>query len=154
MTLAKFAIPAVLTAALFAAPAFGDTADDLKDAIKKLEKATKDLGDAKDALKTDELRGKAITIDTKIDLLDKDIQEIKTDLREIKRHLEGTGTTTKSNRSTRARAGFASSTSSARKCHRVNGRSYHCCPARSDWSRCLRAFHLPGSPASARCPGT
>ena len=44
MTLAKFAIPAVLTAALFAAPAFGDPADDLKEAIKKLEKATKDLG--------------------------------------------------------------------------------------------------------------
>jgi peptidoglycan hydrolase CwlO-like protein len=93
MTLAKFTIPAILTAALFAAPAFADPAEDLKEAVKKLEKATKELQEAKEALKIDDLRGKSLTIENKIDAIDKDIGEIKKDLRDLKRRLENGGST-------------------------------------------------------------
>jgi Skp family chaperone for outer membrane proteins len=93
MTHTKFAFSALLGLAIAASPALADTADDLKEAIKKLDKATKELQDAKDALKVDELRGKAITIDTKVDLIDKDIQEIKKDIRDIKRKLNDSSST-------------------------------------------------------------
>lgn len=93
MTNTRFALAALIGLAIAVSPAVADPAEDLKEAIKKLEKATKDLQDAKDALKVDELRGKAITIDTKIDLIDKDIQDIKKDIREIKRKLNDTSST-------------------------------------------------------------
>jgi hypothetical protein len=89
----RFALASIVGLAIAAAPAFGEPAEDLRKAVEKLEKATKDLQDAKDALKVDELRGKAITIDTKIDLIDKDIQDIKKDIREIKRKLNDTSST-------------------------------------------------------------
>jgi hypothetical protein len=90
MTLIKSALATLLGAAIVAAPTFAQPpADDLKKsvdkAVEKLEKAAKDLQEAKDALKNDDLRGKAITIDTKLDMLDKDVQEIKKDVRELRR---------------------------------------------------------------------
>jgi hypothetical protein len=98
MTLAKSALATLLGAAIAAAPTFAQSpAEDLKKsvdkAVEKLEKVTKDLQEAKDALKNDDLRGKAITIDTKLDMLDKDIQDIKKDVRELRRRA-GDGTST------------------------------------------------------------
>lgn len=87
MTLAKCALAVVLGTALAAGPAFADPAEDLKKAIEKLDKITKEVQDLKESMKIDELRGKAITIDTKLDMLDKDILEIKKDIKEIKRRL-------------------------------------------------------------------
>lgn len=88
MTYAKFALASLLAFGLVTAPAFADPAADLKQAVEKLDKATKDLQEAKEALKIDELRAKAIKIDTTIELIDKDIQDLKKDIRDIKRKLE------------------------------------------------------------------
>lgn len=99
MTLAKYALASILGAAIVTAPTFAQPApDDLKKsvdkAVERLEKVTKDLQEARDALKNDDLRGKVITIDTKLDMLDKDIQDIKKDVRELRRRAgEGTATT-------------------------------------------------------------
>jgi hypothetical protein len=91
MTLTRLALPATLAAALLAAPAFADPAEDLREAVKKFDKATKDLADARDALKSDELRGKVNTLDSKIDLIDQDIKSIQKDIRDIKRRLDNSG---------------------------------------------------------------
>jgi hypothetical protein len=93
MTHTRFAFASLLALGLIATPAFAQTAEDLKKAIDRLDKATKEWQEAKDALKIDELRGKAITIDSKIDLIDKDIQDIKKDIRDIKRKLDGGSST-------------------------------------------------------------
>ncbi len=93
MSCTRFAFAGLLGVAIAAAPAAAQTAEELKKATDKVEKLTKELQDIKDALKTDELRGKAITIDTKIDLIDKDIQDIKKDIREIKRKLNDNAST-------------------------------------------------------------
>jgi hypothetical protein len=88
MSFAKSAFGAGLAVALLATPAYSQgTAEDLKAAIQKLEQATKDLKDLKDTLNADTLRSKLGTID----LIDKDIQDLKKDIREIKRKLEGSG---------------------------------------------------------------
>jgi hypothetical protein len=87
MILTKSTLAAVLAVALVAVPAFAQTAEDLKKAVDKLDQATKDLKEAKDALKTDDLRTKAATIEAKLDLLDKDIQDIKRDIGEIRRRM-------------------------------------------------------------------
>lgn len=92
MTLTRL-IPALFAAAALAAPAAGQTPEDLKKSIDRLEKAVRDLQDAKDGLRTDELRKTASTLDAKLDLIDKDIQDIKKDIRELKRKANG-GTTT------------------------------------------------------------
>jgi hypothetical protein len=98
MTLAKSALAAAFAVALVATPASGQaTIDDVKksvdQAVQKLDKLTKDLADAKEAMKTDDLRTKATTLDTKLDILDKDVQDIKKDLREIRQRLGERGTT-------------------------------------------------------------
>jgi hypothetical protein len=97
MTLAKSALATLLGAAIIAAPSLAQPTEDQKKAfdktVEKLEQAAKDLKDAKDALKTDDLRSKAITIDTKLDMLDKDIQDIKKDVREIRRQMGERGST-------------------------------------------------------------
>jgi len=85
MTFAKCALAVVLATAVAAAPAFADQAEDLKKALEKLDKVSKEIQDLKESMKIEELRGKAITIDTKLDMLDKDILEIKKDIKEIKR---------------------------------------------------------------------
>ena len=85
MTLAKCALAVVLGTAFAAGPAFADQAEDLKKALEKLDKLSKEVLDLKDSMKIEELRGKAITIDTKLDMLDKDILEIKKDIKDIKR---------------------------------------------------------------------
>ena len=89
MTYAKFALAGLLAFGLATAPAFADPAEDIKKAVDKLEKATKELQEAKEAFKIDELRAKAIKIDTTIELIDKDIQDIKKDIRDIQRKLNG-----------------------------------------------------------------
>jgi len=89
MKYTKFALAALLALGLVTAPAFADPADDLKKAVEKLEKATKELQEAKEAFKIDELRGVAVKVDTRLDFIDKDLQEIKKDIREIKRKLDG-----------------------------------------------------------------
>jgi hypothetical protein len=93
MTLTKSVLAALLGLALVAAPAAGQTAEDIKKINDKLDKIAQDLTDAKNGLKTDELRSKAITIDTKLDMLDKDVQELKKDIKDIRNRL-GDRTTT------------------------------------------------------------
>lgn len=133
MTHTRFALASLLALGLMATPAFAQTAEDLKKAIDKLEKATKDLQETKDALKVDELRTRSSTIDSKIDLIDKDIQDIKKDIRDIKRKLDG-------NTSTSLRPDFDSATIRGQGRVRfinefneemsvvVNGRSYRLLP--------------------------
>ena len=94
MTLTRSLFAALLGLALVAAPAAGQpTAEDVKKINDKLDKITQDLADAKNSLKTDELRSKAITIDTKLDMLDKDVQELKKDLKDIRSRLGDRSTT-------------------------------------------------------------
>jgi len=92
MTLARF-LPAALLAAALAAPAAGQTAEDIKKLNDKLDKITKDLQDLKDGLKTDAIREKVTGVDGKMDQLDQDIQTIKKDLRDLKRKVDGGSTT-------------------------------------------------------------
>ncbi len=81
MTLRRFALPALLTASLAATPSFAadpPTAADLAKAIENLEKATKSLQEAKDALsKLEEVRGKQITLGAEIDILKRDMADLK-----------------------------------------------------------------------------
>jgi cell division protein ZapA (FtsZ GTPase activity inhibitor) len=97
MTLTKSALATLLGAAIVAAPTFAQTPEEQKkafdNAVQKLDQAAKDLKEAKDAIKNDDLRGKVTTLDAKLELLDKDIQEIKKDVREIRRRM-GDGTST------------------------------------------------------------
>jgi hypothetical protein len=97
MTLTKSALATLLGAAIVAAPTFAQPTEEQKKAfdktVEKLDKAAKDLTDAKDALKNDDLRGKVTTIDAKLELLDKDIQDIKKDVREIRRRMADGPTT-------------------------------------------------------------
>ena len=67
--------------------------EEIKKINDKLDLLTKDLKDLKDSLKIDEVRAKAITIETKIDLLDREIQDIKKDVKELRRRA-GEGPTT------------------------------------------------------------
>jgi outer membrane murein-binding lipoprotein Lpp len=87
MTFAKYALAVLLGTALAAGPAFADPADDLKKAVEKLEKATKELQEAKEALKVDELRSRTSVIEAKIDLLSNDLLDLRKDIREIKRRV-------------------------------------------------------------------
>ncbi|MSR51905.1 MAG: hypothetical protein EXS09_01275 [Gemmataceae bacterium] len=97
MSYTKFALCGLLAMSLVTVPVFAEPADDLKKAVEKLDKAAKELQEAKEAFKIDELRAKAIKIDTTIELIDKDIQDIKKDIRDIKRKLEvGPSTSLKS----------------------------------------------------------
>ncbi|HJZ91761.1 MAG TPA: hypothetical protein VKE40_12875 [Gemmataceae bacterium] len=92
MTLTRYALAALLGTTLVTAPAAAQaTAEELKKEIEKLQQATKDLKEAKDA--KDDLRTKVNAIDSKIDIIDKDIQELKRDIREIRRRLGTDGTT-------------------------------------------------------------
>ena len=93
MTLTRLTPAALFGVALLAAPAFGQTAEDIKKLNDKLDALTKAMQEAKDAVKADGLRETVATINSKIDLIDKDIQEIKKDLRDLKRKVEA-GTTT------------------------------------------------------------
>jgi hypothetical protein len=93
MTLTRLTPAALLGVALLAAPAFGQTAEDIKKLNEKLDALTTTLQAVKDGMKTDSLREKVSTIDAKIDLIDQDIKEIKKDLRELKRKVDS-GTTT------------------------------------------------------------
>jgi hypothetical protein len=92
MTLTRL-VPALFVAALLAAPAAGQSADDIKRINDKLDKLTKDLQELRDGMKLDAVREKVTTVDSKIDQLDQDIQTLKKDLRDIKRKVDG-GTTT------------------------------------------------------------
>jgi outer membrane murein-binding lipoprotein Lpp len=92
MTLTRF-LPATLLAAALAAPAAGQTADDIRKLNDKLDALTKAVQELKDGMKTDNVREKVTTVDSKIDQLDQDIQAIKKDLRDLKRRV-GDGTTT------------------------------------------------------------
>ena len=92
MTLTRF-LPAALLVAALAAPAAGQTAEDFKKLNDKLDALTKTLNDLKDGMKSDAVREKVATVDSKIDQLDQDIQAIKKDLRDLKRRV-GDGTTT------------------------------------------------------------
>jgi cell division protein FtsL len=92
MTLTKF-LPVALLVTALAAPAAGQTADDIKKLNDKLDALTKSLQDLKDGMKTDSVREKVTKIDSHIDQLDQDIQAIKKDLRDLKRRV-GDGTTT------------------------------------------------------------
>jgi hypothetical protein len=94
MTLAKSALAALLGTALAAAPAFGQTAEDLKKAIDRLDKAAKELEDARTALKSDGLREKVTLVDSKIDAIDADVRDIKREIRDLKRRLENGSTST------------------------------------------------------------
>ena len=93
MTLTRLTPVALFGVALLAAPAFGQTAEDIKKLSDKIDALTKTLQDVKDGVKTDSVREKVATVAATIDLIDKDIQEIKKDLRDLKRRVEG-GTTT------------------------------------------------------------
>lgn len=90
MMYTRFALATALGLAVAVSPSMGQTAEDLKKAIDRLDLATKDLQAAKDALKIEDLRSKSATIESKIDLIDKDIQAIAKDIREIKRKLNDT----------------------------------------------------------------
>jgi gas vesicle protein len=92
MTLTRL-VPALFVAALLAAPAAGQTAEDVKKINEKLDKLTKDLQELKDGIKSDAVREKVTTVDSKIDQLDQDIQTLKKDLRDIKRKVDGGATT-------------------------------------------------------------
>jgi gas vesicle protein len=92
MTLTRL-VPTLFIAALLAAPAAGQTADDIKKINDKLDKLTKELQDLRDGLKSEAIREKVATVDSKIDQLDQDIQTLKKDLRDVKRKVDG-GTTT------------------------------------------------------------
>jgi outer membrane murein-binding lipoprotein Lpp len=92
MTLTRF-LPAALLAAALAAPAAGQTADDIKKLNDKLDALAKSVQDLKDGAKTDGVREKVATVDSKIDQLDQDIQAIKKDLRDLKRKVDGGSTT-------------------------------------------------------------
>jgi hypothetical protein len=86
-------IPALFAVAALAAPAAGQTAEDIKKLNDKLDALTKTVQDLKDGMRSDALREKVTTVDAKIDQLDQDIQAIKKDLRDLKRKVDG-GTTT------------------------------------------------------------
>jgi predicted RNase H-like nuclease (RuvC/YqgF family) len=92
MTLTRL-IPALFAAAVLAAPAVGQTPEELKRTVEKLEKVVKDLQDAKDGLKNENVREKVATIDSKLDQLDQDIQTIKKDLRDLKRKVDSGSST-------------------------------------------------------------
>jgi hypothetical protein len=92
MTLARL-LPALFATAALAAPAAGQTADDIKKLNDKLEALTRTLQELRDAAKADSVREKVNTIDSKIDLLDQDLRTIKDDIRQLKRRV-GDGTTT------------------------------------------------------------
>jgi prefoldin subunit 5 len=92
MTLNRF-LPAAVLAAAFAAPAAGQTADDIKKLNDKLDALTRSLQELKDGMKSDTVREKVTTVDSKIDQLDKDIQSILKDLRDLRRRV-GDGSTT------------------------------------------------------------
>lgn len=91
MTL-KCTFAALMAAALLAPSARAQTPEELKAAITKLEKAAKDLQDAKDALKIDDLRARITKMESTLELLDKDFVSLKQDIREIKRKLDLNGT--------------------------------------------------------------
>jgi hypothetical protein len=93
MTLTRF-VPAALLAAALAAPAAGQTAEDVKKLNDKLDALTKALQDVRDGLKTENVREKLATIESKIDLLDQDIRTIKDDVRQMKRRVGDGATTT------------------------------------------------------------
>jgi outer membrane murein-binding lipoprotein Lpp len=92
MTLTRF-LPVAFLAAAIAAPAAGQTADDIKKLNDKLDALTKSVQELKDGLKTDNVREKVTTVDSKIDQLDTDIQSIQKDLRDLKRKVDGGSTT-------------------------------------------------------------
>ena len=92
MTLTRF-LPAALLVAALAAPAAGQTAEDIKKLNDKLDALTKTVNDLKDGLKSDAVREKVTTVASHLDQLDQDIQAIKKDLRDLKRRV-GDGTTT------------------------------------------------------------
>jgi hypothetical protein len=93
MTLTRF-VPAALLAAALAAPAAGQTAEDVKKLNDKLDALTKALQDVKEGLKTENVREKLATIESKIDLLDQDVRTIKDDVRQMKRRVGDGATTT------------------------------------------------------------
>ena len=92
MTLSRL-LPALFATAALAAPAAGQTADDIKKLNDKLDALTKTVNDLKDGMKSETVRDKVNTVDSKIDQLDQDIQAIKKDLRDLKRRV-GDGSTT------------------------------------------------------------
>ena len=92
MTLTRL-LPALFATAALAAPAAGQTAEDIKKLNDKLDALTKTVNDLKDGMKSETVREKVNTVDSKIDQLDQDIQAIKKDLRDLKRRV-GDGTTT------------------------------------------------------------
>jgi len=82
MTLTRCGLAAFVAMA-FAIPVSAQ--DDAKKAVEKLDQLSKDLQALKDSLKVDDVRAKAISIEAKIDLLDREIQDIKKDMKEIRR---------------------------------------------------------------------
>jgi len=119
MTLAKSVLGALVAIAL-AAPALAD--EDGKKAVEKIDQLSNELKALKESLKIDALREGAKTIDSKIDLLDKDIQEIKKDLKdlkEIRRRLLGDG-----GPSTSLRPGFDSATANQARVRIINAHPF------------------------------
>jgi hypothetical protein len=92
MTLTRL-IPALLATAIVTAPAAGQTADDIKKLNDKLDALTKALQELRDGAKAESVRERVATVDSKLDQLDKDVQAIQKDLRDIKRKVDGRSTT-------------------------------------------------------------
>ena len=92
MTLTRL-LPALFATAALAAPAAGQTAEDIKKLNEKLDALTKSLQELKDSVKSDAVREKVATVESKIDLLDQDIKTIKDDVRQLKRRVDGGSTT-------------------------------------------------------------
>lgn len=142
MTLTKSAL-AALVAVGFAVPAFAQ--DDAKKAVEKIEQLSRDLQALKDLLKIDDIRSRSLTIENKIDILDKEIQEIKRDVRALRQRV-GDGT------STALRPGFDSAPATTPGRVRVinthpfemsavlNGLSYRLRPGEE------RLIHIPPGP--------
>ena len=92
MTLTRL-LPALFAVGVLAAPAAGQTADDIKKLNDKLDALTKTVNDLKDGMKSDNVPDKVAAVSKKIDELDQDIQAIRRDLRDLKRRV-GDGSTT------------------------------------------------------------
>ena len=92
MTLSRL-LPALFATAALAAPAAGQSADDIKKLNDKLDALTKTVQELKDGMKSDAVREKVSTVESKIDQLDQDIQAIRKDLRDLKRRVADGSTT-------------------------------------------------------------
>ena len=84
MTLTKSALAALVAVGL-AAPVFAQ--DDAKKAVEKLDQLSKDLQALKDSLKVEDVRSRALTIENKIDLLDREIQDVKRDVKALRQRV-------------------------------------------------------------------